>query len=115
MAACKHTYARPHPSCPHAAAEGASFCVWHSTRVRKHDAYVPAVLGAAERSTGGDLEGFRLAGLLWPNAGLAGRQLRDADLRDAVLDGSDLTGADCSGALLRRASLKRVLFARANL
>lgn len=109
MAACKHQYQRAHAACGHAAAEGASFCLWHNARVRKHDAYVPAVLAAADRAANGDLDGFHLAGLLWPGAALAGRHLRDADLRDAVLDGADLAGADLAGAILRRTSLKRSL------
>ena len=115
MAACQHQYPRAHADCPHAAAEGASFCLWHNARVRKHDAYVPAVLAAADRAANGDLDGFRLAGLLWPGAELAGRHLRDADLRDAVLDGANLAGADLAGAILRRASLKRSLLERAAL
>lgn len=115
MPACQHRYARPHAACPHQAAEGATCCLWHNGRVRKHDAYVPAVLAAADRAANGDLEGFRLAGLAWPGAALPGRHLRDADLRDAVLDGADLAGSDLSGAVLRRASLKRTALGRAAL
>jgi len=115
MGACQHPYARAHAPCPHPAAEGTSCCLWHSARVRKHDAYVPAVLAAADRTANGDLEGFRLAGLLWPGAQLAGRHLRDVDLRDAVLDGADFSGADFTGAVLRRASLKRTALGRATL
>ena len=115
MATCQHRYGRPHAACPHAAAEGASFCLWHNARVRKHDAYVPAVLAAADRAANGELDGFRLAGLLWPGAPLPGRHLCDADLRDAVLDGADLAGADLTGAVLRRTSLKRAALGRAAL
>src|SRR5690606_34850057 len=61
----------------------------------------------------GDLDGFHLVGLHWPEAPLAGRSLRCADLRDAVLDVADLSGVDLAGANLRRASLKRANLTRA--
>lgn len=115
MGECRHVYPGDHAPCPHAAVDGSDVCLWHNPHVRKHDPYVPALLEAADRTATGDLDGFLLAGLIWPTAVLPGRSLRHADLRDAVLDGADLSGADLSNANLRRASLKRARLAKAML
>ena len=113
MGACGHPYQEPHPPCPHATVDGSDRCLWHDVRVRKDDAYVPALVRAADRQTDGGLDGFHLVGLHWPAAVLPGRSLRRADLRDAILDNADLSGADLSGAILRRTSLKRANLQRA--
>lgn len=113
MGTCAFRYREPHQACRHGTVEGAELCLWHDPRVRKDDAYLPTLLEAADRIADGDLDGFHLVGLHWPEASLAGRSLRCADLRDAVLDVADLSGADLAGANLRRASLKRANLQRA--
>ncbi len=107
MAACTFTYADPHAPCPHAAIDGSSYCLWHNTTIIKSDPYVRDLLKRADASTQGDLAGFHLAGLSWPNAKWPLRNLIHADLRDAHLDGADLSGADLTSANLKRASLMR--------
>lgn len=113
MGTCGHQYLESHPPCPHATVDGADRCLWHDPKVRKDDAYIPALLVAADRQADGGLDGFQLVGLHWPEAPLAGRSLRLADLRDAVMDVADCSGADLSGANLRRASFKRANLQRA--
>jgi hypothetical protein len=115
--ACQHQYRARAAGCPHGAGRLGSGdrCLWHNPSVAKTDAYVTDLLEQADQAASGDLEEFHLAGIVWPGAGLQGRNLRGIDLRDARLAGADLTGANLSGAVLRRADLSRARLANADL
>lgn len=106
MSACTYRRAGEDGLCPHDAVPGSALCLWHNPAVCKTDAYVKELLQRADARGKGDLHGFQLAGLVWPQAGLPLRNLRGADLRDAFLDAADLGGADLADAVLRRTSLK---------
>ena len=106
MSACTYRRAGEDAVCPHDVVPGSTVCLWHNPVVRKTDAYVKELLQRADARGKGDLHGFQLAGLVWPQAGLPLRNLRGSDLRDAFLDAADLGGADLAGSVLRRTSLK---------
>ncbi len=106
MSACTYRRAGEDVVCPHDVVPGSAVCLWHNPAVRKTDAYVRELLQRADARGKGDLHGFQLAGLVWPQAGLPLRNLRGCDLRDAFLDAADLGGADLADAVLRRTSLK---------
>ena len=85
-------------------------CLWHNPRVRKTDAYIIPLLEQELLLRSGNIAGFQLQSLNWPNAEIPGGILREVDLSDGILPNADFSGADLSNADLSRCHLSGANF-----